>query len=236
MTLTRIQYSILLAGAYATTACATAGPTPRGAILPESYAGITECGPAPFPEALPELAQVLDAEAMITQLASRTPDLEEALFAIRYEPDGTPAPTVPLESAFSLAVAQSQAEIVTAHVKRQPPGPVWGVRLRITSTPLPTVLLERSVFCPPRQEQSELKLPFTVTGDPDEPQGPGRTEPARMLVLVDRDGRVAEVRVLRTSGSYTFDRAFEESLRTARFRPALLDDTPVPAWLEIISP
>lgn len=236
MTLTRIQYSILLAAACWATACATAAPSPNGAILPESYAGVTECGPASFPEVLPELAQVVEAEAMITQLAGNTPDLEEALFAIRFEPDGTPAATVPLESAFSLTVAESQARIIMAHVKPQPPGPVWGVRLRITSTPLPTVLLERSVFCLPRPDQSTLRIPFTASGAAEELEELRRPEPPLVRVLVDRDGRVAEVRILRSSGSETVDRTFADGLRTARFRAALLDDTPVPAWFETRPP
>jgi TonB family protein len=236
MTLTRIRFSILVVTAYAATACTAAAPSPSGAILPESYAGMAECGPAPFPDVLPALAQVMEAEAMITQLAGHTPGLEEALFAIRFEPDGKPAPTVPLESAFSLAVADSQAEMVTAHVTQQPPGPVWGVRLRITSTPLPRVLLERSVFCPPRLDQSTLRIPFAANGAAGELEEARRPEPPLVRVLVDRDGRVVEVRILRSSGSSTVDRTFEDGLRSARFRPALLDDTPVPAWYEIRPP
>ncbi len=236
MTLSRIRFSILVVTAYAATACTAAAPSPSGAILPESYAGMAECGPAPFPDVLPALSQVVEAEAMITQLAGHTPDIEEALFAIRFEPDGTPAPTVPLGSAFSLAVADSQAEMITAHVKPQPPGPVWGVRLRITSTPLPRVLLERSVFCPPRLEQSSVRLPFVANGTPDELERLGRMELPRAQVLVSRDGRVTEVRILQSSGSSATDQAYRNALHNWRFGPAMLDDMPVPVWYEIRPP
>jgi protein TonB len=52
-------------------------------------------------------------------------------------------------------------------------------------------------------------------------------------VLVDRDGRAAQVRVLRGSGHAMLDRSALDSVRQWRFTPALRGGRPQEMWVQV---
>lgn len=52
-----------------------------------------------------------------------------------------------------------------------------------------------------------------------------------LQVLVDKSGRVAKVRVLKSSGNEALDEAAMEALKASTFSPALQGDKPVAVWL-----
>lgn len=62
-----------------------------------------------------------------------------------------------------------------------------------------------------------------------------RGEEGRVVLrlLVTREGRVGEVRILRSSGVETLDRAAEEAAREWRFEPARRGSEAIAAWVEV---
>jgi TonB family protein len=52
-------------------------------------------------------------------------------------------------------------------------------------------------------------------------------------VLIDDKGTVRETRVMQGSGQETLDEAAQEVMSVARFSPALLDEAPVPVWVQL---
>ncbi len=52
-------------------------------------------------------------------------------------------------------------------------------------------------------------------------------------VNIDRDGKVAATRLARSSGQEELDAAANEVMRTARFAPAMLQEAPVPVWIQL---
>ncbi|MEO0087717.1 MAG: TonB family protein, partial [candidate division WOR-3 bacterium] len=51
--------------------------------------------------------------------------------------------------------------------------------------------------------------------------------------LIDVDGNVIDVRILKSSGYFELDRAATESAKKARFTPGMINNTPVRTWISI---
>src|SRR2546429_6518942 len=64
------------------------------------------------------------------------------------------------------------------------------------------------------------------------PQAVPSIRTPRLSLLIDVTGRVLQTRLLEGSTDSDVDRAFEQSLRGRRFRPALIDGQGVTAWTE----
>lgn len=210
-------------------ACGAARVSTDGAIQPASYDQQTECAPAQFPEQVPAVAQVLDSGALLIQLAQYDAARGASVLGVRFDADGAPVPARVLESPLPQRAADSLAALLTARLRAQTPGSVWGVRVRIRHGAPRDLSIERSVFCPPRQVPGTTRLPVVVSASRPEPA----RIPPRLVVLVDPTGRVADVRIIHSSGDSRLDRSHADAARQRRFEPARLDGAAVPAWFQI---
>lgn len=97
------------------------------------------------------------------------------------------------------------------------------MRVRVDVGASPRFTRGSNEECPPvmrNPEEVQARLRQLAQGAPRE----GTTE---VRVRVETDGSLSEVQVAKSSGSIELDRIAVEAARVARFRPGLLDRTPI---------
>jgi hypothetical protein len=110
-------------------------------------------------------------------------------------------------------------------------------RLRLASTPIAFVSLERSVLCAPLSTGGTLPRGAVVGEVRVRSSGPGALPPsinARQVtprIKIDSTGEVREINIGAGSGIPEVDRSIRETLMSQRYLPATLDGRPVAVWV-----
>lgn len=224
-----------------------AAPVARATALPTE-----QPAPATLPTVAPAVAQAPPLnpkaveEEVQRQLAAKKKELQRALDAANK----------PRETSIASARKETTppAEQPTAGAVADAAEPV---PIRSEPTPLPTAVVEIvPTSVPPPRTAPPPREPDVVRGDLVGP-GPGVVEPTLVgppkvvyppiarqqrvtgkvivLVLVDQDGSVADVRLQQGISSRTgVNEAVVEGVRSARFRPATKNGVPVKMWRTVV--
>lgn len=118
---------------------------------------------------------------------------------------------------------------VRAHAIVRPVNDPWAIRLRISGGASPDMQAEPAVYCPPQPYGAEGTriVPFRIEANSAD-RIPSRSDRLVVEALVLADGRVADIRLVRSSGMRQLDDEVINALRTVTFLPAVLDGVPVP--------
>lgn len=83
---------------------------------------------------------------------------------------------------------------------------------------------------PPAQQQAPAAQDCARPAYPAEALQARMSGVSMMAFLIGSDGAVREARLLKSSGYAILDEAAQAALKLCRFKPALKDGQPVPAW------
>jgi len=185
------------------------------------------CSVATVPRDLPALAQLADSAALaasVADFARRYPVSGGhvfGLFSIAFNELGAPVRVKALDYLLPQGKAEEFESLVGRALRPQPAGHSFTVRLRIEPEGTPVFRIGRSEICEP-----DSNTRFSVEWNSLE--NGRRPVPPRVRAYVDANGNVGDVQVLRGSGSDELDRWVQNSLRRARYMPALVDGEAVP--------
>jgi TonB family protein len=207
---------------------------PDGATLPAAATATPQarnCPIAILPERLPNLATVVDVDALRAALApelAQAPESAPMLFSIRFMPDGQREWVERIEGKAEAEQLHVQVgRLIAEHTKRQPAGEPWSLRLLVVPGEPAQFHLSHSRVCPVTLER---RMPVSRTparlsrADLEDLQ---RAGPVRVAVEVSATGRVLNVVLLQRSGSRIADDNVLNSARANRYFPALVDGIPV---------
>ena len=185
------------------------------------------CGISTNPGRLPALSQLADSAALVAAVSGfgqRYPLREGTMFAL-YSVGFNAEGAVERVKAIDYLLPQGRdAEleaVLRQHLRAQGAGRAWSIRLRVEPAGNPVVRVGRSEVCEP-----ESTTRFSVEAPSLE--GGRRPTPIRLRAVVDAQGNVTDVQLLRGSGSDELDRWVQDTLRRRRFAPGLVDGVPVP--------
>ena len=194
------------------------------------------CAASPVPSHLPAVGDVVDTGALRQRLAPTFTQGGPLTATVQFASDGRVRRLAVLGAVTDSQTIARLSAAVASSLRPQPPAPAWTIRLRIPPDGAATSV-ERSEFCPPVPLESpgpQLRrgiAPMTL----DQIEELRRAGPFRIRLLVDRTGVVTQTNLVQSSGSSFQDRFALDRARQRRFRPALLDGVPVPAWYEVRS-
>ena len=194
------------------------------------------CAASPVPSQLPAVGDVVDTGALRQRLAPALTQGAPLTATIEFASDGSVHRLAVLGAVTDSQTIALLSVAVGSSLRPQPPAPAWSVRLRFPPDGAATSV-ERSEFCPPvplgspGPQLGRAIAPMTL----DQIEELRRAGPFRIRLLVDRTGVVTQANLVQSSGSSFQDRFALDRARQRRFRPALLDGVPVPAWYEVRS-
>jgi len=195
------------------------------------------CGVATAPKVLPSAAALVDSVRLIS--SARTPPGDPpayALLSLRFDDHGRPTWTRVIETSLGQAQREAIERLVAPSVLPQVEAPSWSMRLKVEISAAPELRVGRSEICPAVPEPGTIDVTtstrVSTTGRGVRPQAVPSIRTPRLSLLIDVTGRVLQTRLLEGSTDSDVDRAFEQSLRGRRFRPALIDGQGVTAWTE----
>jgi TonB family protein len=185
------------------------------------------CTVAREPRQLPTLSQLADSAALATavsEFAARYPVRDGAIFglySIAFNAEGAVERVKDLDYMMPQGLSNEFQSLLRRHLRAQPPGRSFSVRVRIEPAGNPVFRVGRSEICEPfSNTRFTLTAPSLASGR--------RATPIRLRAMVDADGNVGDVQILRGSGSDELDRWVQDSLRRRRFQPGLVDGVAVP--------
>ena len=185
------------------------------------------CTIAREPRQLPTLAQLADSAALATavsEFATRYPLRDRAIFglySIAFNGEGAVERIKDLDYMMPQGRADEFESLLRQHLRAQRPGKSFSVRVRVEPAGNPVFRVGRSEVCEPlANTRFEVAAPSL--------EGGRRPTPIRVRALVDEDGNVGDVQIVRGSGSDELDRWVQDTLRRRRFQPGLVDGVRVP--------
>ena len=208
------------------------------ADVPGTYVA-RKCAGAPFPAALPPLASVLDSAKLAADL-SAAGVTKRVVFALRLGALATVPRVRILESKVADAVADRAAQAVEAALSEVPPDQPWAFHVVVAADREGSIKLDRSRVCGgiPADRVVHTRTEAVPAGELESLRreiAENRRHRSSMLhrVLVDTQGRVLAVELVKSSGDGQMDENETGALRRRRFSPTRLDGTPVSAWIEL---
>lgn len=146
--------------------------------------------------------------------------------------EGQLARTVILATDLQPDTARLYAAVIASLIRPQRPGPLWGVRLWLRTEAPGSVTLVPAEFCPPVDISPPAapirRVEIVRANEPRQ-----ATRPIQLRILVNSQGRVAAVELIRSTGLADLDEEIMANARRRRFRPAQLDGVAVEAWVTI---
>lgn len=185
------------------------------------------CSVATTPGQLPTLSQLADSAALaaaVGEFATRYRLSEGTLFglySVAFNAEGGVERVQGLDYLMPQGRAEEFESMLRQHLRPQAPGRSFSVRVRVEPAGNPVFRVGRSEICEPHSNTR-----FTLTAPSLE--GGRRPTPIRVRAVVNADGSVGDVQILRGSGSEELDRWVQDSLRRRRFQPGLVDGVAVP--------
>ena len=177
------------------------------------------CGDTKYPSHLPAPSALVDSTHAIADLAAfagSKPMLFSLVFAI--------GDSVPQVRALDRNDEAAAIALIN-YLKHQPPGPMWAIRVRIAGGDAPSLMLERSQYCPP--EPLSKRIPTMAIAGSITTRGQAATpimsSGAKAEALIGADGNIIRVQVIGTTGSPQADYSFRMEIQRHRFKPAQLD-------------
>lgn len=227
-----VRAGVALAAAALLLVPAAAGAQSRAEqLLSDRPAPRDGCTIAREPRQLPALSQLADSAALaaaVSEFATRYPLREGAIFglySIAFNAEGAVERVKDLDYMMPQGRADEFESLLRQHLRAQRPGRSFSVRLRIQPAGNPVFRVGRSEVCEPLANTR-----FSVEAPSLE--GGRRPTPIRVRALVDEDGNVGDVQIVRGSGSDELDRWVQDTLRRRRFQPGLVDGVRVPMEYE----
>ena len=215
------------------TGCARSRPSPTSPQK-ESKAGAEICVPAALLSESVSVSGLLDSLTLMQRIGSSTgPDSAGLLLSLFFDNEGSLARLGLLESKVWPDSGQAVRAAIAGLARPQQAGAPFAVRLRLAGGQSPRLVLERSLYCPPRPLG-----PFGVqrrritSEDVEDLRHAG---PFILHLLVGTNGHVQQVALTRSSGSRFQDNLALENAKSMRFEPARLDGVAIEAWYEINS-
>ena len=239
-----------LTGVVTLTLALTAGPgyvalhaqeTTQPDVLPGTYQK-GPCAPAAFPEVLPALHEVLDSAALMPALASVGLD-KSVVLSLRLGSMKANPPVRVIQAKGSPAVATKVADAIQQALRQIPPGDPWALRLLVDPGNPPALRLARSQLCPPASERPVTRTRTYTMGEgqasrmQQQMQEEARLrQMVRFRVLVQPNGKPADVVLTASSGDQRIDSELQQAIRRTHFFAATLDGARVAAWFLVGGP
>lgn len=222
-----------LAFAMAIAACARPAGTDSG-VLP----GQPSCRARMVPSELPTLVALFDAPALRRDLsaATFTATAREYLVSVVIAEAGRPSAIAFQDTTAPREVVSAVRTSILTHMRPQPPGEIWGVRVLIAAGPSPTVELRQAALCPPQLRLESLNSFRQSRYGISRAQARNllrRQSTLRVALAIDHDGNVTDVSILRGLGGRSSEEIAEEEIRLWKFRPLTVDGIPVSTTLRI---
>ncbi len=208
------------------------------AAIPGSYAA-GRCQVAAFPDELPALDSVLDADTLATILQAVGVE-KRLVLALRLGAFQSEPRVRIIEKKVPSQVADQTLHAVESVLRRAPPNARWAFRLRIEPGQPHVVTLERSQVCGAVPGSRQLTYATGVVSadqlaqmQRDAREAASRLQQMRFHVLVGSHGRVLDVQVTASSGDPQMDGTMADALKRRAFTATTLDGVPVAAWIEL---
>lgn len=188
------------------------------------------CEESKTPGTLPAAGALLDSTRAVADLTAGEIPPGGLLFSLIYNDEDSLPRTRRLDSA-----AAAAADLLAKSLRPRQPHEYWGVRVRVVGGAAPALTLERSLYCPPLPASIQARpRRFVVTmREGDRVRTLGTTVRFIADAEISETGQVWDIVLLRPSGVREIDDEIRYYVRIRPFRPALLDDTPVPSRLRV---
>ena len=197
------------------------------------------CPPATAPARLPDVAAVVDVEALRAALApvfAETPAAGDMIFSVRFRKDGQSEWIRAVGDDADEGIRPAVGRLIASHLRSPGASPEpWSVRLKVIPADTVQFQVSRSEVCP--VEPIELRI---VGLQGSLMQGSDMAElrratPYTVRVDVSATGTIVGVDLVRRSGSRIVDDMAIETANASKFRPALVDGIPVAGRFEFSS-
>lgn len=188
------------------------------------------CAPARRPTRFPPVETIVDTAAVLHMLRR---DPIDAVLTAGFSEAGTLTHLALLGGEGAVDTIGPAVRILRPHIRPQPAGERWAVRVHLQSEPAPAIRLERATYCPPTRMSlaSDSSLPpLQIQLTPGQPVPTGRLHTSVELTLL-RDGTVERIEMVHSSGIPDFDEYLLRVIRGWRYFPALVDGVPVASWV-----
>ena len=169
--------------------------------------------------------------ALVTALAHRSIDAPRAPIETKIITEATPPP-VELPPPLPSLAAPPQVFVPPPEVSIAKPPPQQSTAPAVVTTVRPVAPAPTAppVTVPPHVDQAH-STPFEY---PPQSRRLGEQGSVVLQILIDPDGRVADAKLVQSSGFDRLDRAALQGVKTNyRFIPGTVDGKPQPMWLSI---
>jgi hypothetical protein len=180
------------------------------------------------PNELPDTRTLLDSSGLRQAVNAETFTLpaREHVFSVVIGETGRPTAVVLRDSSLPSQTATALRLAVIGHLRTQPPGDVWGVRVAVTVGPAPSVRIEQAEMCRPTLDLGSLatfrQSRYQISRESAR-AGMRNARNFRFAVAIDREGAVTGVSILQSFGSLRRDEIATEEIENWRFRPLRID-------------
>lgn len=197
------------------------------------------CPVATAPAQLPDVAAVVDVEALRVALApvlAEAPAAGDMLFSVRFKKDGQTEWVQGIGGAAAVPVRAAVGRLIAAHLRNpgQTPEP-WSVRLKVIPADTLQFQVSRSEVCPAEPIELRSAMPEGRLMEASDLAELRRSGPYTVRVDVSVTGAIVGVEMVRRSGSRILDDAVLRAASNSRFRPELVDGMPAAGRYELSS-
>ena len=202
-----------------------------------------ECALAIVPAQLPPVDAIVDTTVLSSLVERKFTDAGSVTISIVFTGVSAHPTTAVHESELDQLTVAAVKEAVdsTLKLRDSATGP-WAVRLQITTGDRLSYGVLRSEYCPPTRPEdpvrnrmvsegmSERELNQMLRRSRERNSRDRRLRLYQAKCLIDPDGNVSVIEVIRSTGNSDDDQSLGRRLRRVLFRPATLDGVPVAGW------
>ena len=223
-------------------ACATTPTPPSGDGISltagSTSEGVRICSISdPIPQSPGAILDVEGYRAALGHVVHEAID-GDVVFSAGADSTGTLTAVHVLRTSLTDSLAALLGEALRGHVQALTRGSHatgWHYRLQVTPAGGDDfVRVDPSVYCRARVEDRTAvahRIRYSVARRPDIQMLRMYERRPTLLLRIGRNGRVREVRILKSSGYHGVDRIAMDAVSGAKFMPALIDGEPVEDWI-----
>ena len=185
------------------------------------------CGETRTPKQLPAPSALVDSARAMADLSEAGIPPNGMVFSLLFR-EADSFPTIrPLDPSH-----EQSAVLLSRAVLPQQSKTMWAIRVRVAGGPAPTLMLERSSYCPPVVVATAPGTSRVVVSMRAGDQLPAANRRLRFVVEVQvtEGGAVQSTKMVQRSGIQDFDEELQREWQARRFLPALLDGFPIQSW------
>ena len=197
------------------------------------------CQAATAPARLPDVAAVVDVEALRVALApvfAEAPAAGDMIFSVRFKKDGQSEWIRAVGDDADEGIRPAVGRLIASHLRSPGASPEpWSLRLKVIPADTVQFQVSRSEVCPVEVIELRSAMPEGRLMEAADLEELRRSRPYTVRVNVTETGAIAGVEMVRRSGSRILDDAVLQAARNSRFRPELVDGMPAAGRFELSS-